>query len=344
MDNALTPKTHGARLVRLMRNSICQCKLDLKGAVVLTEAATGAYVVTPILAAMAGADRVFAYARATRYGTLERVAHETEALATQAEVQERVRIVTAKHDEAGKADIITNSGHLRPIDREMIERFKPTAVVPLMYEAWEYRESDIDLAFCRAKGISVAGTNERHPAIDVFSYLGVMALKLLLDAEVAVYGSGVLLLCDNEFARYLEKGLAGAGARVHCSPNISDAPTDQDYDAILVALHPERNPCLDRSDAEMIATRWPGAVVAQFWGDLNREAFVGCGIPLWPPLGPAPGHMGILPSGVGPEPVVRLQTGGLKVGELLWRARLSGVDAQSAVRFSVEAMFGNLVP
>ena len=33
-------------------------KLDLKGKVVLTEAATGAYVVTPIIAAVAGAIHV----------------------------------------------------------------------------------------------------------------------------------------------------------------------------------------------------------------------------------------------------------------------------------------------
>jgi hypothetical protein len=33
--------------------------------------------------------------------------------------------------------------------------------------------------------------------------------------------------------------------------------------------------------------------------------------------------MGILPSAVGPEPIVRLQVGGLKVGEVLLKAALS---------------------
>jgi hypothetical protein len=35
--------------------------------------------------------------------------------------------------------------------------------------------------------------------------------------------------------------------------------------------------------------------------------------------------MGVLPSSVGPEPIVRLQTGGLKVGQVLAR----GLDAAS---------------
>ena len=64
-----------------------------------------------------------------------------------------------------QADIITNSGHVRPIDAEMIGWMKPTAVIPLMYEAWEFRDADLDLAACQRRGIVVAGTNERHPAI-----------------------------------------------------------------------------------------------------------------------------------------------------------------------------------
>ena len=38
-----------------------------------------------------------------------------------------------------------------------------------------------------------------------------------------------------------------------------------------------------------------------------------------PPVAPSRGHMAVLPSDVGPEPVVRLQAGGLKVAEVLLR-------------------------
>ncbi|MGZ3609948.1 MAG: hypothetical protein ACXVBU_07775 [Ktedonobacteraceae bacterium] len=344
MNLVLTPGHNSARLIMLMQESIEQCKLDLKGSVVLTEAANGAYAVTPVLAAMAGAECVYALARETRYGTVAQVAHVTEELAAMAGVRERVKIITAKSAQiVREADIITNSGHVRPIDRKMIEQFKPTAVVPLMYEAWEYRPSDIDLDFCTIKGIPVAGTNERHPAIDVFSYLGIMAVKLLLDSGIAVYGSRVLLLCDNPFAPYIERGLKGAGADVYCARGIADAPVDLKYDAIVVALSPSTMPSLNSDDAEMIAASCEGAVVAQFWGDIQRETFEARGIPLWPSQEPLPGHMGILPSAVGPEPVVRLQGGGLKVGELLWRAKCSGLDAERAVQFSVEAGFGESI-
>ena len=54
-------------------------QLDLKGKTVLTEAATGAYIVTPVLAALAGA-KVFAYSKTTRYGKLEEVFSNTKEL------------------------------------------------------------------------------------------------------------------------------------------------------------------------------------------------------------------------------------------------------------------------
>jgi hypothetical protein len=344
MNPALTLGFNCARLVKLMQKSIAQSKLDLTGSVVLTEAARGAYAVTPVLSAMAGAERVYAVTRTTQYGTVEQITQETEELAALAGVKGKIKILTDKPGQViHEADIITNSGHVRPIDRKMIEQFKATAVIPLMYEAWEYRASDLDLAFCCAKGVPVVGTNERHPAVDVFSYLGIMAVKLLLDAGVAVYGSRVLLLCDNPFAPYIKRGLEGAGAEVDCVDRLIGAPAGQDYDAIVVALHPHNEPTLDESDAAKIAADWQGAVVVQFWGDIDRGAFVANGIPLWPLKEPAPGHMGILPSAVGPEPIVRLQCGGLKVGELLWRSRMSGLDAESAAQFSVQAGFGDLI-
>ena len=46
------------RVVKLIRDTIEFLKLDLSGLVVLTEAASGPFVVTPVVAAAAGAERV----------------------------------------------------------------------------------------------------------------------------------------------------------------------------------------------------------------------------------------------------------------------------------------------
>jgi hypothetical protein len=306
------------RLVRLMQEAIERCRLVLDGATVLTEAATGAYVVTPVLAAMAGAERVIAVTRASKYGSVEQVENNTRELANIARVGDRLEIVEHKTKEAvSRADIITNSGYVRPIDAQMISWMKPNAVLPLMYEAWEFRPDDVDLEACRQRGIKVGGTNECHPAVDVFSFLGIMAVKLLADAGIAAYGSSVLLLCDNPFSSFIDGGLVGAGARVHTYQSLSRVTEEVPYDAIVVALRPRYEPVLSAGDAVTIGDRWPGTVVAQFWGDVDRNGLLAARVPVWPLQPPAQGHMGILPSDVGPEPIVRLQSGGLKVAELL---------------------------
>jgi hypothetical protein len=301
-----------------MRAAIERCQLDLSGRVVLTEAASGAYVVTPVLAAMAGAKHVYALTRQTHYGTVEDVKAETLELSSISGVNDRIEVISQKSQEVvSQADIVTNCGHVRPIDATMIGWMKPTAVIPLMYEAWEFRPDDVDLAACRQRTVLVGGTNERHPAVDVFSSLGILSIKLLMDAGIAVYASHILLLCDNPFAPYIEQGLRNAGARPEIHERVSDAAVTTSYDAVLVALQPRDEPVLLAADAVMIAERWPGAVVAQLWGDLDRSAFSAADVPVWPLETPSPGHMGILLSSVGPEPIVRLQAAGLKVGELL---------------------------
>src|SRR5262249_13151350 len=77
------------RLTRLIHRAIERCALNLGGLTVLTEAASGAYVVTPVLAALAGADRVFAITRSTRYGSVEEIRESTLALARRAGVDGR---------------------------------------------------------------------------------------------------------------------------------------------------------------------------------------------------------------------------------------------------------------
>ena len=305
------------RLVRLTTDALHRSRLDLSGLTVLTEAATGAYAVTPVLAALAGAS-VYALAAGTPYGSGDEIERETSELARLAGAVDRIRFVTSKEDlDLGLADIVTNSGQVRPIDRDMVGKMKPSAVVPLMYESWEYRRADVDLDACKARGIAVAGTNERHPNVQVFSFLGQMAVKQLHDAGVAIWGSRIVVLCDNDFGSYLVSDLESSGANVKVHERFEAEHIPPDCDAVIVALQPRDEPVLPAGAAAVLDEKAPGAVLVQYWGDVDREELASKGVPVWPPDAPGPGHMGILPSALGPEPVVRLQAGGLKVGELL---------------------------
>jgi len=338
------PGCRPQRLIDLMRAALTRCDLDLSGNVVLTEAASGTYVVTPVLAALAGARRVFALTRDSRHGSVEAIARTTYELARLATVSERIEILRERRKElVVQADIVTNSGHVRPIDADLVAGLKPTAVIPLMYEAWELRAADVDVAACRQRHIPVAGTNERHPAVDVFAFLGIMAMRLLLDAGIAVYGSHVVVWCDNPFRPFLVERLTQAGAVVHTIDRLDDGEGAHS-DAILVALRPRVHPVVGAFEAEAIARRYPRALVAQFWGDMDRAALEQWGVPFWPVESPPAGHQGILPSRIGPEPIVRLQAGGLKVGQVMAEVRrersASGASHDAAIAAAVASGFG----
>jgi hypothetical protein len=312
------------RLGRLVDEAVARCKLDLRDVTVLTEAATGPYVVTPVIAAVAGAA-VTAVTRETPYGTVRDVTQVTLDLAEECGVADRICVTDERSPRLfAAADVVTNSGHLRPIVGACADAIRPDAVLTLMFETWEIDAGrlDVDLESLRARGVAIGGTNERHPDVDVFSYLGPMAVVQLADAGVAARGGRVAILCDNPFGAYLWAGLLVAGAEVVTFTDPDELLTEGPLfgelpDAVLVALAPTGGSVLPDHVITEIGRRWPGCVVVQFWGDVDREMCATAGVATWPPTPPPAGHMGVLPSRVGPEPIVRLQAGGLKVAQVL---------------------------
>jgi hypothetical protein len=318
-----------AALLERIDQRIAATGLDLHGLTVITEAATGAYRATAAIAARAGARRVIALARNTaRHGTAADAARATIGLAAMAGAANRIEGVGAIEPEMlGGCDILTNSGHLRPITATMIGRLPPGAVIALMFEAWEFRAGDLDLAACAAAGVRVAAVNERHPSTGVFDFLGPLAVRLLEDSGTVVADARVALLCDSPFAPFIAAGLGAAGASVETFAEVGQLYRDA-WRAVVVALTPGALPRLPAAAIHHLARTAPLAILAQFWGDIDREAAQHYGFSLWPPTAPGRGHMGILLNALGDEPIVRLQTGGLKAAEFIHRG---GVASSGAI-------------
>jgi hypothetical protein len=325
------PGLNSRRLIRLLSSAIDRCQLELTDRTVLTEAATGAYVVTPVLAAMAGAN-VYAVTLETPYASADEIYSTSIELARAAGIAGRIQFIRSKDATyIGAADIVTNSGQVRPIDAGMVADMKQSAVIPLMYESWEYRRCDVDLEACRARGVLVAGTNESHPDVDIYSYLGAMAIRQLHDAGITVRGSRIVLLCDNPFSTFIVNDLKDGGAEVIEAQGLTAEVLAPYCDAVLLAKRPFEGHNFSEADAGLLSQEAPGAVLVQFWGDADYSALTAAGVPVWPKEVPRTGHMGVLPSTLGPESVVRLQAGGLKVGQILARG-ISNASADDLAR------------
>jgi hypothetical protein len=326
------------RIIHKTKQCLDDLELNLNGKTVLTEGATGAYSITPILASLAGAQ-VYAFTQDTKYGTVKEVFNELDNMASAFNAANIHYVHNLTNDIINKADIITNSGHLRPLDKNKLQHTNPGVVIPLMYEAWELREHDLDIAYCRNNQIAVGATNERHPGVGVFDYLGDMAIKLILDAGLPITKSKFVLLTNNQFGPYI----AAAFANKNCSlgiigdkkhkdqypsnadwldnfPSLNNISGYEDADAVIFTAYPFDISWIGNNEsaipARIIKEKFDHPLILRYAGDINTNDCHENKVPYYP-KDVASGHMGVLPSDIGHEPIIRLQAGGLKCGELM---------------------------
>jgi hypothetical protein len=318
-----------ARLMRLIRDSITFLGLDLSGLTVLTEAASGPYVVTPIIAALAGAEQVLALTCDSPYASVEAVMAQTRALETLSGLEIGTEFHTERSpDLFAQADIVTNLGFVRPIDAEAVAAMKPTAVVPLMCETWEFRQGDVDLEACIARGIAVLGTKEDDPDLEVFAYCGWLCMKMLFDAQIEVHKSKILVVSGDKFGVVIEKQLSRSGALTRVIPNLAGITEQElsDTDAIVVADYTREDVIIGRNGDVTVpdlARMAPSVAIVQFAGRLEADSLLECGLQVYPGSVLEARRMAMTLGGLGPRPVIELHAAGLKVGQALADARLS---------------------
>ena len=326
------------RIEKLIDDAIDTYDLDLSGLTVFTEAASGNYVVTPLIAALAGSVQVFAITRDSIYGKAVDVREFTLELAQKWGIGNRIEVVSDKTPSIlSQVDIVTNLGFVRPIDKEVIAHLKPTAVLPLMWETWEFREADLDLAECRRLGIMVLGTNERTVELDFFTYVGYLAVKLAFELEIEIYRSKVVVVGSGPFGEScvetfdkLEAKLKYIDLSAGDSLDTESAKfTLRDTDLVVLVEH-RNSVCLIGSEGQMTVNELlalsPHVSIVHVAGNINREEIDNAAIPCLPQKSAAPGYMSVTTDYLGPKPVIALHTAGLKVGEAMARTRLAGLN------------------
>ncbi len=332
------------RCYRLVIYALMTFSLDLKGLFLLTEAATGYYALTPLIGALAGAEKVYCITRDSRYGSAREAAEATKGLAKAWGVVDRIEAVADRDDPAIRlADIVTNLGFVRPLDANFLGRLKATAVIPLMREPWEFRDSDLDLQECRRRGIPVLGTNERHPTLQTFGYIGHLCMKLLFELDIEVFQSRVVLVGSGEFVHAAVVALTRAGADVTViNPSLKDAfQLEAEREAlrwadVLVVIELSMREKIigqgGRITASGLACLNRRIVVAHIAGYVERGELEAAGIDCRPERFAPPGFMSAATDYLGPKPLIDLHAAGLKVGELMARQRLLGRSATETER------------
>jgi hypothetical protein len=306
------------RVVKGVIQSLKDFDLNLSNLTVFTEAATGNYCTTPVIAALAGAQ-VNAIGRSSRFGSFDKTIYETEKLARYFGVIDKINIFEGLDDiDLSICDIMTNTGFLRPITKDIINRLSPSCVIPLMYESWEFRKQDLDIFACRERGIKVYGTNESDHRLRTMSYIGYVALSHLLDFKLTPLSDcRIVILGCNPFTEPSLEVLEMAGYQCEVVNDYSEKIELSSFDAVIFMEHEKdillygENGYIEPNDIN------EGVPLIHICGRIeiphDRDKLV--------PSRPAPfGYMSYTADYIDPTAVIDLHTAGLKVAEGLLKA------------------------
>lgn len=297
-------------MASMIADRVEACRLDLHGLEVVTEGATNAYAATAAAASAAGAQ-VWAYVRDTRHGTVDDAKRDVLSLVARLGRDSSSVHFSTERDELpfSSAHLFTNSGVLRPITSRDIDKMRSDSVIALMYELWEARSGDIDMAAARRFGIEVVGVDESHPLCGSFEFVGSLAVTALRRRGWMSPDVTVGVLSNNPFGPEIMSTLSRHEVGVELlSP---DKPLN-DVDVVVVATTPNGvTGSFGSSLASRLVIDSAAAACVQLWGDLDRGALRAAGIELEPEQAPPPGHQGVGMEEAGFEPVIRLQVAGI---------------------------------
>jgi len=226
---------------------------------------------------------------------------------------------------------VTNTGFVRPIDRDKICNLKKGCVIPLMWEPWEYRKEDLDIEACLSKGVKVYGSNESDIRLRTMEYIGYIVLSLLLENKRSPFSSNVLVLGNDDFAIPTKKVLLKNGYKYkHVSNYNSRISEVEDFDVIVIIEHEKKELLIGENGYIDASHLRNGMCIIHICGNVNFEA-VQCQTV---PQSPANfGYMSYTTDYVDSKAVIDLHTAGLKVAEGMLQANSLNLHGEDYKNF-----------
>ncbi|MDP9040720.1 MAG: hypothetical protein M3N30_01985, partial [Bacteroidota bacterium] len=171
------------------------------------------------------------------------------------------------------------------------------------------------------------------------------ALKQIFDAGLCPYKNRFVLLCNNDFGPFIAKVLSSVCegiAVIDKDENMNRYNLDQidwiggfpqvnipesykDAEAIIFTAYPFDQEWIgDKTtiSLQQIRSQVSDPFILRYCGDINEQVLEKNEVRFFPKQVHS-GHMGILPSAIGYDPIIRLQSGGLKAGELMLKNETS---------------------
>lgn len=310
------------RIGSLIRKTAELLKLDLSGKTVLTEVGSGFFVVSPVIALIGGASKVYAWTRTSRFGEAKNNVDACIGIIRFLGLPEdRIEFDLGDRPSAHvqSADIITNLGFVRPLDAGLLKAAKKGTVIPLMCEAWEFRAGDLDLNFCRENGIAVAGTWENHPKLKIFNACGALAAKIVFEAGFELFQNNIVIFSPDHFGEVVYTTFKKFGpSQLRLVKNEKDLNTMDlgKMDFVFVCDYTNAFELIGENGV-IKGDNLKGKTVIHLSGSIDLEYCNKMRVNLFPKIAGHAKRMTYTLAHLGPKFIIDLHTAGFKVGELI---------------------------
>jgi len=330
MEKKLNNKHEVNRAIKIIKQYNEILSFNLCGFTVFTEVGSNNYLYSPIIPLLCGADHVFAFVKDTKFGKAEKIKKECIEIADFLGISDKLTIGENDfvYEWLSKADIITNSGMLRPLDKNKLSYIKKGAVIPLMFEAWEFRESDLDLTESKKLGIKIAGTWENHPKIRVFDSVKMLCLKMAFEAGYEIQGNTIFVWSDDHFGELILDSFKSNGAKkcyLSTDKSLLNNVISQ-VDFIFFADYDGKENLFDLIDFKNHTELSHNFGIVHLFGDINVHLFKNLGINIYPDFNGNAEQMSFTLSHVGLLPILKLQVAGYRVAYEMLKNQITSIS------------------
>lgn len=315
------------RCLNIINKTIEDLNIDLSSKTVITEVGSNLFLYSPLICLLSKAAKVYAWTSDSKYGSAEVIAKQCKDLCQKlgySNIEFAINEKPSSH--LKEADIITNSGFIRPINYELLQHCKSkNLVIPLMYEKWEFRDTDIELEYCKKNNIKVAGTWENHPKLKIFDHVQGLALKMAFNAGYEVRGNNIVIWSNDSFGEKAKESFLNNGAARVVITNQVNELIDHIPDADFIFMcnyNDQRTLFSDSSKNGLISFDSlfklnPHISLIHLYGSINYTNATSHGLNIYPKYDGRQKVMSLSLAEIGCAPALKLICAGMKVAELL---------------------------
>ncbi len=341
-------------IIKIIKKSIKKTNLDLSNLTVLTEAASGNWMFAPLIAAYSKSASIVCITKNSKYGTADQIMSNFNNLLNYLNLDNIQIHKKLTSQILQNIDIVTNSGHVRPINKKFIESLKPTCVISLMWEPWEYRKDDLDLSSCWKNKICVLGVNEDNNIMNLMKYNGDMITVLLKQNNIDLKNKKVILVAENKSVFYMLDSIKLTGASLFCisktmskelsqygatviGSDLQDShvkPYLKNCDLIIINSAPLKNEIIGGKNGikpSELKNISPKVMILVYFGSIDYKQSLKSGINCIPSKPKINSQLNWTLELLGPNPVIELTVLGFKAVEKLAKYRKSGLDYDSSL-------------